>query len=133
MMNDLLSYNSVVNILANKVPELRPVLDEHVRDQFGELLPHVFFGDLTRYVMEQVRQDRNRQPSDSNGVVARILEILEHALISGDEKLRELVVASFLENLDPLEDGYTGLKAILGPNLLHGLEAREDKSKPGWS
>ena len=117
MTNDLLSYENIVDVLIEKVPELRLVLEEHLHDQGGELLRHVFFGDLTRFVMRQVRSRVTGIDSSSSNTLARILDVLEQASISPDDNLRDLVGVSFLENLDPSDDGYEELKAVLGPNL----------------
>ena len=40
---------SLISTLVLEIPELRPMLDGHLRDNDGELLPHVFFGDVTRW------------------------------------------------------------------------------------
>ena len=44
---------SLINTLVVEIPELRPMLDEHLHDFDGELLPHLFFADVTRWAEEQ--------------------------------------------------------------------------------
>jgi hypothetical protein len=79
-----------------EVPELRPAYEEHLADN-DELLPHVFFGDVSRSVV-------SRASAGDSDVVARILSCLERVLTEGDEQASELVVVSFVENIAP-EDG----------------------------
>jgi hypothetical protein len=69
-----------------------------------------------------VRTARPEIGPGSSRVEVRILDFLERALLSPDEKVHELVRASFLENLDPFDKGYENLKAMLGPNLRRELE-----------
>jgi hypothetical protein len=40
-----------VREIVERFPKLSPLLREHLHDNSGELLPHVFFGDLTRYAV----------------------------------------------------------------------------------
>ncbi|HEV2500238.1 MAG TPA: hypothetical protein VGY31_11730 [Terriglobia bacterium] len=114
-----LSYENVTEGLLQSAPELRPLLDEHIQ-QYDELLPHVFFGDVTRFVMDRVRTEGGAGNQDA--VVRRILGFLEEAMASSDENVQELVSLSFLENLDPSDPAYEELKAMLGPNLRRELE-----------
>ena len=44
-----MTYDNVVAELVTQVPELAPRLAEHQQD-YDEILPHVFFGDVVRYV-----------------------------------------------------------------------------------
>jgi hypothetical protein len=98
--------------LLDQVPELRPLYEEHLHD-YDELLPHVFLGDVTRYVVQQVRSG-DTCPSK---LVKRILESLEQCMASGDERAKELVSVSFIENLANHSDVLAKLYGQLGPNL----------------
>lgn len=102
------STESCVRWIVQGVPELQPVLAEHVEDNFGELLPHVFFGDLTRWLNAEVAA---RPTSDAAG---RLLWALDQAYANGDDDIRELVTVSFLEILD--DD--SPATAVLSPRLL---------------
>lgn len=57
-----------------------------------DLLPHVLFGDFTRFVIEAWR-------SGDSDLLGRCLDFLERALLEGDEKVLNLVEASFIENV----------------------------------
>lgn len=91
--------------LVDSVPDLAPILREHLEDNNGELLPHVFFGDVTRWA---VRQDER----DAESIDA-LLATLEIDYANGDDAVRELIVVSFLENL-PLD---SGIRSRLGSHL----------------
>lgn len=101
-----------VNTLLDKVPELRPVYDEHIHDN-GELLPHMFFGDVTRYAVQQVRWGEMGPAKP----VERILQVLDQSMGSGDEQVKELIAVSFIENLVEHDDVLESLKGLVGPNL----------------
>jgi len=107
-----------VNQLLQQAPELRSVYDEHIHN-YDELLPHVFFGDMTRYVVWQVRLGATGPASP----VGRILRALEQCLASGDEPVAELIVVSFIENLVEDGDVVTTLKRLVGPHLEKEIKA----------
>jgi len=85
------SANREVNSLVDSVPDLLPVLREHLEDNNGELLPHVCFGEVTRWA---VKQDELGAAS-----VDALLATLELDYANGDDAVRELIVVSFLKNL----------------------------------
>jgi hypothetical protein len=79
--------------IASAVPGLQWVLREHLDDNFNELLPHVFFGDVTRWA--ETETESNPQSAQ----VARLMEILDSSFVSQGADVRELIEVSFLENL----------------------------------
>jgi hypothetical protein len=89
-----LSYEDIVDALRKEIPEFGPSIEEHISDNFGEILPHPLFGDLTRCIEEAWREGNTE-------LVWRCLSWLEHVLIAGDEKIKNLVAASFVENVGP--------------------------------
>ncbi len=117
-----LQYEDVLPSLLAEVPELRPLYDEHVRDN-DQALPHVFFADLTRYVVQLARAVDQAHDVGFPSPLLRVLSFLENTLTSKDVRVQELVSVSFLENLDPADAAYTRLKALLGPRLRRELEA----------
>ena len=106
-----------VGKLLEQVPELRSIYAEHIHDN-NEILPHMFFGDVTRYVVQQVHSGA-MGPSKP---VGRILEVLEHCMASGDEQVKELVSVSFIENLVEHDDVLARLKGMMGASLEKELE-----------
>ena len=82
-----------VEELVTAVPGLQVTLDEHLAD-FNELLPHVYFGEITRWIQRQVDEDVNLDE------VGRVLSFLEQGYADDGDQVRELITVSFLENLD---------------------------------
>ena len=77
------------------------MLTEHLQD-YEELLPHVLFGEITRYVVAGGAQRRS------------IVEALEQALSGGDPDVENLIGVSFIENIETeleLEHSLAGLPA----------------------
>jgi hypothetical protein len=101
--------------IVERFPKLSPLLQEHLHDNRGELLPHLFFGDLTRYVVALVTSGDNQL--EARRELRELLAFLEESFASGDSELCELISVSFLENLPyPWEDG-SQLRSMLGPTL----------------
>jgi hypothetical protein len=106
-----LSYESIADELRARVPGFERVYDEHVRD-YDEVLPHVLLGDLVRFLDAEVRI---RGPA-SHAARATV-SLMEEALASDDPRLQELVVVSFLENLDPADETFPTVRGLFGPRL----------------
>ena len=101
-------------------PGLKALLEEHVKDNLGEMLPHVFFGEVTRYMLSLVLA------ASSGGLLPRnelrdILHYLEEAYATGDDELRELITVSILENLPRPGDAGAEIREMIGPNLTRQL------------
>jgi hypothetical protein len=116
-MNDSRKLEDFVAELLVHVPELRSVYDEHINDN-DELLPHMFLGDVTRYVVRQVEDNA----IDTSQSVSRILCLFENEIVNANEDIQELISVSFLENLCGHEDIVTRLGSLMGPNLRKELE-----------
>lgn len=72
--------------LVNSFPELAPLWHEH-RDGYDEILPHVFFGDLTRWVVAHAKSCKS------------LIRHLDEALRIGQPDVQNLIAVSFVENL----------------------------------
>lgn len=106
--------------LVGRYPILKPIFDEHVSDNFGEVLPHLFFGDLTRYTVSRfldVDSEAVPQGLEAGPELRRLLNDIEDTYSDGDEEIQELISASFLENLPRPGEQASGLRAWLGPEL----------------
>jgi len=126
MKTTMLTYHNFFLTLTSKVPEVIPIYEEHIKD-FGELLPHVMMSTLTRYVIEIHRRSQINEPDANHNrqILVKILSLLESAMASSDAKLRDLVLASFLENLDFSDEHYKNLTALFGPHLKKNLKLYE--------
>lgn len=107
-------------VLVGRFPYLEPLLREHLRD-FEELLPHLFFGDLTRYVVAAFCATDVRDRSRWH--LSELLDELEGAISGDDEAISELVAVSFVENLPGPDEPAGDLHRLLGP----GLRAQYDR------
>jgi hypothetical protein len=74
-----------VDWLVSRHSDLAPILDEHLRDN-GELLPHVFFGDVTRYASELARRG-------DTGRLDPLLTDLDQALTGAADETDTLIWA----------------------------------------
>jgi hypothetical protein len=111
------STHTLVDRLVDTHPELAALRQEHL-DAFGELFPHVFFGELTAWLVNAYLANPDAGPQ---ATWRRILADLEHDYETGDTDVRELLYASFLENLpNPGENG-EGIARHLGPRLAADL------------
>lgn len=113
-----MTYDNVVAELVTQVPELAPRLAEHQQD-YDEILPHVFFGDVVRYVEAHCDELTTAMP-DLGTVQCgayRVLQFLEEAMASDDEQVQELVSASFVESFVLGTEAYDRVLAVCGPRL----------------
>jgi hypothetical protein len=114
-----------VRDLLLQVPDLQPLYKEHVEDN-DELLPHVFMGDVTRFIVALNADSLSEGPDStaSERTLTKALDFLEQGMHKAD-KVRELVAVSFLENLDQSDENYPSLKSHLGKSLLEQLAKYE--------
>jgi hypothetical protein len=117
-----LTPSDVIDALRSTVPEFGPTIDDHV-EECGETLPHVLFGDLTRFLLAaHARGDAD--------VELRSLAILDEALREGDDQVQNLVAVSFVENVgpwDPTQREFTES----WPDALRDEARRQHDWKPG--
>lgn len=115
----MIDSESFAKELAGDDANVAALLADHL-NEYGELLTHVFMGDVSRYVAHLYR-DRQRGTQTSRDALQAILAKIEHAARFGDEDVKELVSVSFLENLvsECAED--PSFRALLGPSLKREL------------
>jgi hypothetical protein len=105
-----LTYEGVVPTVVAAGPELRDELAAHIRDN-DDVLPHVFVGgSVVPFVLQAWTSGRTE-------AVERCLAVLEAALGSDDERTRNLVSVSFVENVGPWEPGMRPFVATWPPGL----------------
>lgn len=115
----------LVERLVARVPGLRQSYDEHVADN-DVLMPHVYFGDVTRWVVADFEATRDRP--DATGGWRDVIEFLEEEYPASDDDAKAVIEQSFVENLPyPGEPGY-GIERHLGPEL---ASIYRDERSPG--
>jgi hypothetical protein len=116
------AYSEVHKALRAAVPDFGSVIDQHIGAHDG-VLPHVLFGDLTRFVLDA------HERADAE-VEQRCLEFLDHALKEGDELVQNLVAVSFVENVGPWDAEMAGFIASW-PDALRSEATRQREWRRG--
>jgi len=111
------STHALTDRLTETFPQLRPLREEHL-EAFGELLPHVLFGELTAWLVGEYVAAPQAGPE---AAWRRILAELERSYETGDVDTRELLYVSFLENLPYPQEPGAGIADHLGPHLAADL------------
>ncbi|MGB3772297.1 MAG: hypothetical protein WBA00_14255 [Rhodococcus sp. (in: high G+C Gram-positive bacteria)] len=97
--------------LAYRYRDLMPILQEHLDDNEGELLPHLFLSDVFRWLVA------NRVSCPE--VVQGIFDLLETAYEDAGERddVRDLIAVSGVEMIpDPGQPG-AELRTLMGTRL----------------
>lgn len=105
-----------VGALAHRFPALLSVLEEHLEEQRGEVLPHVLMGEVTRWLVAQFIG-----AGGSDVAIRDVLGFMEQAFNSGGEQVQELLAVSFLENLPRPGEPGSEIRSILGPSMQEEL------------
>ena len=110
-----------IRALVERFPSLAPLLEEHLTDNFGELLPHIFLGDVVRWVLALMATARAEESLTAQRELHEFLCRLEDTYAGGNEELQELLSVSFLENLPRSGEDGAEIRNQLGPNLTKQL------------
>jgi hypothetical protein len=107
---------------------LAPILEGHLRDNAGELLPHVLFADLTWHAADLARRagDDALADDDLRGLLADLDAAL--LLVSDDDPVDNVIWVSFVENAQGVPgDSEEALRDRLRsfPNLARALSYSE--------
>ena len=108
-----------VHGLVAAVPPLQAVLAQHLAD-YEELLPHVFMGDVSRFMIGQYNEHLEGS-SGSLAVLEQLFSALERGASEGAERVQEMITVSFLENVAEEMTLFPDLQSFLGPTLKHEL------------
>src|SRR3712207_3478238 len=100
----VISYADVPSVVLDEVPEFRSLYDEHTKDNRGEVLNHLLFGDLSRFTVDAYN-------SGATALAERVVRLMERLNREGDALTSELVGVSFVENIGPddVDEGFFGL------------------------
>lgn len=97
-----------MHALVDEFDEFRVLLNEHLEDQEGELLPYVMMGDVARWAESVVARNPER--------VASLLRWLEVRYEEADDEAANLIAVGFVEMLPATPEGDPVLD-LLGPSL----------------
>jgi hypothetical protein len=104
---------ALLGALAWRFPALRERIDGHLKDNDGELLPHVLMAEYERWAENAFAA---RDPE-----LPEFLEFLEDAYRSGGSEVEELISVSFLEHLPRPGQRCAELRELVGPRLQEQL------------
>jgi hypothetical protein len=92
-------------------PELQPLMDEHLADQEGELLPYLLMGDVAQWLHEHTVTEPHR--------VSQVLRWLEDEFVRGDFDVRNLIDVGIVEMLPAAPEGGQSWTSSV-PSCAHG-------------
>jgi hypothetical protein len=92
-----------------------------MNDNFGEILPNVFLGELTRYVVDLASNPQDDSGDDKELRVSEVLRYLENQFVQGGDEIQELISVSFLENLPRQGTPGHEIRNLVGPNMRNQL------------
>jgi hypothetical protein len=97
--------------MAFRSPVLLPLLQEHLEDNEGEVLPHVLLFQIRKWVEQEVEA---RGETDDVRVVVESLKV---GLQDGDYELWALIRTSFIDDLPESPHPASRLRRILEPDV----------------
>lgn len=105
---------SFVGVLCRACRFLLPVLAEHLDEQEGEVLPHLFLADVVRWSERALSEGRTEE-------LRRLFIELESEFVGPDEEVQEAISASFLEHLPRPGTLGSELREFAGPRCAERL------------
>lgn len=105
-----MNQTDFINKLAEEIPEVRKLKEEHLKD-FDEILPTILMGAIRRLYCDSIRG----KISPDNGIFLEISRHVEYGLELDNEFIRDLIMLGFVENflgepdLDLLRSGLGSL------------------------
>jgi hypothetical protein len=98
----------LVTDLVERVSELQPLLDEHLEDQEGELLPYLLLADVARWAQATYAGDPR--------AVGEVVDWLEAEYVRAEAAEKDLIGLGFVEAI-PYRPVGAPLLTRLGPEL----------------
>lgn len=114
MMSEDITFQNVVVRLIEAVPELTRIY-QHEIEYYGDISNYVFFGAILNEFIQERYELLIREGSDESDVLRRIFEFLEDCVESTDQRIKELVLAGFMESFYPLLINNPQLKTLMKP------------------
>lgn len=112
----------LVYLLSQRSPDLARLYKEHMAS-FGEVVAHVFFDELTRWVLSLLEPETGGDAVSGARRLRDVLDVLETAFADGGEEMQEFISASFLERLPSGGEDGSKIGLMLGPRLSEQLRA----------
>lgn len=100
---------AMTGALVHEYKEFRPLLEEHLDDNEGEVLPHLLLSDVIRFLA--AHYDESPDPCSS------VIAWLDREYQAGEADIRDLIGASGIEMIPSPGQPGAGLRGLLGPTL----------------
>jgi len=100
-------YKKVEEIILKSVPEFKKRYLEITKD-YGNDLKHIIVGDFSEFFIESFERC-------NMDIVFRSVKVIELLLESEDDKIKDLIISSFLENIHNSGKNYNNMKKVLMP------------------
>lgn len=101
--------------LADRVEQLRDDVREH-QAEYNAILPHVLMADISRIAM-RLAGEAHSGSLRARAALADLIAELEQGLQDGGESVEEVIVQSFLGNLDEDDPRFAEVEVRFGPQL----------------
>jgi hypothetical protein len=99
-------------------PELEPFHRQHLDENFGEVLPHLWTSDLARYVVDRYQA--------AGPVAVQSLLVTLDAEAGSSPVIDEMIAVSFIELLPRPGEAGSEVTQHLGPRLTEILREQRD-------
>ena len=109
-----------IGALVHDHPVLRPILQEHLDDLSGQVLPHLLIADVERWAEREALAGRSGPGSDLGAVLAATERGFA---LEGASDVGELISVSFLEHLPRPGEPGSELRRLIGPRSAAQLSA----------
>lgn len=116
------STEKFVHDLLEIAPELSTLHADHL-DAYETLLPHVWMGDFSQYLIELNERIDAQAGSNEKTTLNELIEFLELQLKTGSEEVKNVIGVSFLENIAHYAVVTPSFRTRLGKTLDSELEA----------
>ena len=110
-----MNQTQLLTALITVLPDGKNLYSDHLQTYDG-LLPHVLMADIAR---EAQRLNRATRGGDRNSeqTLTALLDVLERAMAGDVLETRELIIASFLENIPRDQNGLLELEGRFGKSM----------------
>jgi hypothetical protein len=132
--DDRLTYDNFLPRFLEKVPDLQPLYDAHIRE-LDEILPYILLpriGEFIYYLYGEIEK-HGEESEHFQQVLMQILDMLETAAQISDVDLGSLIYLGFVESFMPgtPEEArmYPEIKKLVGHTLRAELR-QEEKQRP---
>jgi hypothetical protein len=118
-MKSKITYENFAEKLIKEIPELKETYNDNLDDN-GKILNHTFLGDIFWDMERTIIQNTPKYTT-------RLMNFLDEAMTSSDEKIQELIAVSFVEYLIVTNSASLRLiEFFLGPNLKKELKSMRE-------